>query len=163
MDVLFLRSWVYAHQRSNQISSATISENWQQTLPKNWCFPLHLIYSFHIRSPFSLSIPWSASDNTFLCCKSWTVIPSWLLSNFTKGFNLLYWQLLFNYSSLNWIVIKWISSSATEQKTPKKPNKSTNNPEYGITTEDKRMLGKLIIWSNSNKSNSNNIQKWWQH
>lgn len=139
----------FVHQWSNQIPSVTISEKWLHTLSKKLSYALHLIYSFHIRSPFSLSIPRSASDNTFLCCKSWTVIPSWLLSNFTKVFNLLYWQLLFNYSSLNWIVIIWILQFCNWIKNLKNPNKSTNNPEFGITTEEKNMFGKLIIWSNS--------------
>lgn len=126
--------------QSNQIPSATMSENWLHTLPKKLSNALHLIYSFHIRSPFSLSIPWSASDNTSLCYKSWTVIPSWLLSNFTKGFNLLYWQLLFNYSSLNWIVIKWISSSASEQKTSKTQTNQQTSQSLGLLPRTKTCL-----------------------
>lgn len=132
----------FVHQWSNQIQSNPKCNVWKLTgyTSKKLFYALHLIYSIHIRSPFSLSIPWSASDNTFLCYKSRTVIPSWLLSNFTKGFNLLYWQLLFNYSSLNWIVIKWISSSATEQNPSKTQTNQQTSQSLGLLLRTKICL-----------------------
>lgn len=60
-----------------------------QLKKKVFCSKFNLFLSYQVK--FSLSIPWSASDNnTFFCYKSQTVSPSCSLSNFTKGFYLLY-------------------------------------------------------------------------